>query len=164
MHNCPERIRGKESHIGFEPALDAFKRAIETLPERRENKHSEKDPILEPHYKLVSVVHKLVISGRLTVRVKRRNMDYNANILQAEGGSEALSATPYARKTLPVKDQEEWEGYMLQTLKVLRSADKSNWHHRMVLRVSILKLPKYLNLILINYRPHIRSMMMPRMN
>ncbi|KAL8668831.1 MAG: hypothetical protein Q9168_006553 [Polycauliona sp. 1 TL-2023] len=49
----------------FEPALAAFKTAIETLPDRRDNKHSGKEPVLEPHYKLASVVHKLVFSGKL---------------------------------------------------------------------------------------------------
>ena len=34
-----------------------------------------------------------------------------------------------------VHDLEDWEGYMIQVLKTLRSADRANWHHRMVARV-----------------------------
>ncbi|KAL9020860.1 MAG: hypothetical protein Q9185_001931 [Variospora sp. 1 TL-2023] len=92
--------------------------AIETFPERRDNKHPEKDPTLEPHYKLVSVVHKLVSSRRLP----------------AEAGCQILTTTAYARRVPPVQDFDDWEGYILSVLKALRSADKSNWHHRMVLR------------------------------
>jgi hypothetical protein len=67
MHNCEDEIRGKARHITYTEVLDAFTRAIELLPERRDSKHSEKDPILEPHYKLVSIVHKLVQSKKIQV-------------------------------------------------------------------------------------------------
>lgn len=67
MHDCSDYIRSNHERIGFEPAITAFKTAIETFAERRDNKHPEKDPTLEPHYKLVSVVHKLVASKRLPV-------------------------------------------------------------------------------------------------
>lgn len=30
----------------------------------------------------------------------------------------------------------EWHHYIIDILKVLRTADKANWHHRMVSRVS----------------------------
>lgn len=67
MHNCDNQTRGNEERITYRYALDAFRRAIETLPERRDNRHPEKDPTFEPHYKLVSVVHKLVQTKRLLV-------------------------------------------------------------------------------------------------
>ncbi|KAL9595062.1 MAG: hypothetical protein Q9179_005136 [Wetmoreana sp. 5 TL-2023] len=51
-----------------------------------------------------------------------------------EAGCDILSATPYARRVPSVQDLDDWEGYILHVLKVLRSADKANWHHRMVLR------------------------------
>ncbi|KAL8712892.1 MAG: hypothetical protein Q9225_006871 [Loekoesia sp. 1 TL-2023] len=114
---CDQVLSGYH-RTDFGPAVDAFKMSIESLPERRDNKHSEKDPTLEPHYKLASIVHKLVSSRRLP----------------AEAGCEVLNATPYARRVPPVQDFDDWEGYILQVLKVLRSADKLNWHHRMVLR------------------------------
>jgi hypothetical protein len=47
----------------YEEALESFSRAIKKLPGR----DSRKEPILEPHYKLVSVVHKLVIAETLEV-------------------------------------------------------------------------------------------------
>lgn len=70
MHNCSDEVRGRARKINYVDALDAFTRAIELLPERRDSKHPEKQPTLEPHYKLVSVVHKLVQSRRLRVRYR----------------------------------------------------------------------------------------------
>lgn len=68
MHNCSEEVRGRARKISHVEALDAFTRAIELLPQRRDSRHPEKQLTLEPHYKLVSVVHKLVQSRRLRVR------------------------------------------------------------------------------------------------
>ena len=67
LHNCADEVRGAVKRIDPQPVIDAFVRAIETCPERRDSRHPEKEPILEPHYKLVSVVHKLVQSKRLSV-------------------------------------------------------------------------------------------------
>ena len=46
-----------------------------------------------------------------------------------------MEATPYARKIPPAQELDTWEPYILQILKKLRSADKANWHHRMIDRV-----------------------------
>lgn len=67
MHNCCDEIRGRAQKINYTEVLDIFKKAIELLPERRDSRHPEKDPTLEPHYKLVSIVHKLVQSKRIQV-------------------------------------------------------------------------------------------------
>lgn len=67
MHNCSDEIRGRAQKINYTEVLDIFKKAIELLPERRDSRHPEKDPTLEPHYKLVSIVHKLVLSKRIQV-------------------------------------------------------------------------------------------------
>lgn len=71
MHNCSDEVLGAARRVGHRPVIDAFVRAIETCPEKRDSKHPDKDPILEPHYKLVSVVHKLVRSRRILVIVER---------------------------------------------------------------------------------------------
>lgn len=120
MHNCSEEVRGRARKISYVEALDAFTRAIELLPERRDSRHPEKQLTLEPHYKLVSVVHKLVQSRRL----------------QPEAGCNYLNASFYARKIPPAQDLEDWEEYIIHVLKALRSADKSIWHHRMVARAA----------------------------
>ena len=64
MHNCEDHVRGKARSLDFQQALDALVHAIECLPGRKDSRH---DPILEPHYKLVSVVHKLVQKKQLQV-------------------------------------------------------------------------------------------------
>ncbi|KAI9841516.1 MAG: Histone transcription regulator 3 [Thelocarpon superellum] len=97
--------------------LHVLIRAIETIPERRSERQ---EPILEPHYKLVSVIHKLVKSWQLE--------PFEAISL--------LEATPYSSKVPSTEDRGEWDAYVLQILKVLRSADKSNWHHRMTARAA----------------------------
>ena len=63
MHDCDGQVRGNGMSIGHKEVLNAFKRAVETAPERR-----DKEPILEPHYKLLSILHKLVQKNRIEVR------------------------------------------------------------------------------------------------
>lgn len=68
MHNYGDNVIGNTRHIGYQVVIDAFVRAIESCPDKRDSRHPDKDPILEPHYKLVSVVHKLRLSSRISVR------------------------------------------------------------------------------------------------
>ena len=55
------------SSVGWREAVDAFIKAIQCTPEKRDSRHAEKDPILEPHYKLLSLVYKLLRNGSLSV-------------------------------------------------------------------------------------------------
>ena len=48
----------------MQDVIDALLDAIGALPQRKD---SRSDPIFEPHFKLLSVVHKLVVSGKMTV-------------------------------------------------------------------------------------------------
>ncbi|KAI5211044.1 hypothetical protein E4T38_01567 [Aureobasidium subglaciale] len=103
------------------PNIDAiineFCESINLLPRKKDSK---REPILEPHYKLVSVVHKMVT---------RRCID-------AAEGCSILIATPYAAKIDPVSEQDAWEAYILKVLRSLRTADKVHWHHRMIYRTA----------------------------
>ena len=67
MYSCSEEVRSYVKRIDYRLVLDALIQAIEAIPGKRDSRHSDKDPILEPHYKLVTVVHKLVRSGDLKV-------------------------------------------------------------------------------------------------
>ena len=120
MHNGSAEVLGNVKRISYEFVIDAFIRAIECVPDKRDSRHPEKDPILEPHYKLLSVVHKLVQAKRCS----------------SEQGCHILKATHYARRVPDVQESEEWVDYMQEVLKALRSADKANWHHRMVARAA----------------------------
>ncbi|KAF2398501.1 hypothetical protein EJ06DRAFT_497229 [Trichodelitschia bisporula] len=116
MYTADDDTRSREEPPNLEELLSPFIRAIETLPRR----DSRKEPILEPHYKLVSIIHKLV---------QRRD-------LVPEAASKILETTPYSRDVGSSSDIDSWEPYVLSLLKVLRSADKSNWHHRMTARAA----------------------------
>ncbi|KAI5284574.1 Histone transcription regulator 3, partial [Ascosphaera aggregata] len=61
---CDELQRERRKCPSVNRVLDAFVGTIDSLPRKRD---SRSEPILEPHYKLASVVHKLVARGHLTV-------------------------------------------------------------------------------------------------
>ena len=101
----------------WESVIEAFTSAIETLPGK---KGRSGEPVLEPHYKLVSVTHKLFQRGAI---------DY-------EKGVEILSNTSYAQNIKAPESENDWQRYILAILKSLRAADKSSWHHRVISRVA----------------------------
>lgn len=104
----------------MQSVLNAFVKAIDTVPRPKD---SRQDPILEPHYKLVSVVHKLVMKGDM----------------QPQAGADLLQEQPFKiRKgeSITINNLEEWEPFILESLRHLRSADKQHWHHRMIARVA----------------------------
>ncbi|MCJ1418881.1 Histone transcription regulator 3 [Xylographa parallela] len=104
----------------FLEVIDAYTKAIRCVPEKKDSRHPDKDPILDPHYKLVSCVHKLV----------------QRKFISPEDGCRYLDVTSYATRVPHVQDPDDWEGYILSVLKSLRAADKANWHHRMVARAA----------------------------
>src|SRR6266480_1908679 len=117
MYNADDKIRAERRPPTMQDVLNCFIHAIESLPKPGRGK----EPILEPHYKLVSSVHKLV---------QRKDVDPKA-------ASEILQATPYASKIDPPNELDSWNPYILKVLKELRNADKSNWHHRMTFRAAV---------------------------
>ncbi|WPH02732.1 histone transcription regulator 3 [Acrodontium crateriforme] len=119
MHSATEEIRGRDKAPSAQQVLNALIRAIELLPDKKESR-DKKEPTLEPHYKLVSIVNKLVNRGELSLP-------------QAQ---EALRNTPYARSSSFPQEMDEWVPHVLSILKTLRTADKSHWHHRMIARAA----------------------------
>lgn len=101
----------------WEDVTNTLVTAIETLPSK---KGRSGEPVLEPHYKLVSIVHKLY---------QRRAFDYLK-------GSELLSHTSYSQGVNGPENPGDWDRYVLAVLKALRSADKSSWHHRIIARAA----------------------------
>ncbi|QSZ29008.1 hypothetical protein DSL72_003518 [Monilinia vaccinii-corymbosi] len=100
--------------------LNTFVRAIEACPKPSK---SSQEPVLEPHYKLVSLVHKLVA---------REEMDF-------QDAAKLLQDQPYGpRKGDPfvIENDEDWEIFILACFRQLRNADKPHWHHRMIARVA----------------------------
>lgn len=113
--------------------LDAFHDAISSLPKRKD---SRADPIFEPHFKLVSIVHKLVLRGDMTVSLNPHfYQTQNLTPSQPTEASQALQVTPWARKVEAPENIDGWKPYILDVIRKFKSADKSNWHHRMSAKV-----------------------------
>ncbi|KAH6634937.1 hypothetical protein B0J18DRAFT_417492 [Chaetomium sp. MPI-SDFR-AT-0129] len=110
--------KNRRHHPTVNTVIDALEKTIEVVSLLPKPRHGQ-DPILEPHYKIVSVVHKLVKRGDLDIQTA-------ANILQQQ---------PYAPdrgKEVSVDNAEEWKAYVIRCLRYLRDKDKSNWQHRII--------------------------------
>ncbi len=97
--------------------LEKSVKVVAALPKPR---HGQ-DPILEPHYKIVSIVYKLVSRGDL----------------QAQEAADILQRQPYAiqgGEHYEINEPEDWEPYVIKTLTHLRVKDRSNWQHRIIMR------------------------------
>lgn len=129
MHSAPEALRltgeKRETPPTGHDILSCFVRALELLPEkdRKESKDTKRDPVLEPHYKLLSITHKLVIRGSIDL----------------QEGIKALDNTQYSRLVTRPDALQDWPEYVLTVLKRIRVADKSNWYHRMIARAAHIK-------------------------
>ncbi|KAL2267192.1 hypothetical protein VTJ83DRAFT_4469 [Remersonia thermophila] len=113
-----ERSRARKPTV--QSVLDALEKTITIVASLPKPRHGQ-DPILEPHYKIVSVVHKLVLRGDLPIAEA-------AKVLQRQ---------PYAPDggvEIPIANAEEWEAYVVRCLRFLRDKDKSNWQHRLIMR------------------------------
>ena len=67
MLTCDDSIRGKNKPVDVDDILGSLVDAIGVLPEKKDNRS---EPILEPHFKLASVVHKLVHRAVLKVSLR----------------------------------------------------------------------------------------------
>ncbi|KAF2016295.1 transcriptional corepressor of histone-like protein genes [Aaosphaeria arxii CBS 175.79] len=101
----------------WEQAVEALVNAIESLPEKRER---GREPILEPHYKLASIAHKL----------------FQRKVIDHEKACEIIKNTHYVQNIGGPENADDWERYILAVIKALRTADKSAWHHRMIARAA----------------------------
>jgi hypothetical protein len=135
MYRTDDNVLIKGPKPGADDIIHCFSQAVEELPSR----DARRDPILEPHYKLVSIVHKLVAKGALS----------------PTDASGCLKASSYSKKLETPKNVEEWEPYILAMLKNLRGADKSGWHHRMTARVSLIRYNGLVVLTLVGSADHL---------
>lgn len=110
----------KRNRPTVQMVVKALERSVEVVSALPKPRHGQ-DPILEPHYKIVSVIHKLVMLEDL-------NPQEAADILQRQ---------PYAiddGERIEMNDLEDWESYIIKTLTQLREKDRSNWQHRIFMR------------------------------
>ncbi|KAI1102755.1 hypothetical protein F4804DRAFT_312123 [Jackrogersella minutella] len=104
----------------MQTVIGALERAVEVVSALPKPRHGQ-DPVLEPHYKIVSILHKLVMRGDIAPQEA-------ANILQRQ---------PYAiqdGEPVDISEPEDWEPYVIKTLSHLREKDRSNWQHRIIMR------------------------------
>jgi hypothetical protein len=102
-----------------EELVQALEVAIEVVCKVPKSRNS--DPILEPHYKIVSIIHKLVMRGDVS----------------PSEAVEILSRQPFgvgASEDDPVQSLDDWEEYIIKNLCALKDKDKSNWQHRIIMR------------------------------
>lgn len=111
-------VRARAGRPTVATLVQVLERAIETVPKPRD---SRSEAILEPHYKIVSVMHKLV-------QFRLIDPQEAANILQ--------------RQHYPIKkgeqviitDDASWEAYIAECVRHVRNLDRSNWQHRFIAR------------------------------
>ncbi|KAI4864195.1 hypothetical protein F4820DRAFT_346149 [Hypoxylon rubiginosum] len=112
--------RDRRDRPSLQALLSALEKAVEVVYALPKPRHGQ-DPILEPHYKIVSILHKLVMRGDLAHQEA-------ADILQRQ---------PFAIQNgeqVELNEPEDWEPYVIKTLTHLREKDRSNWQHRIIMR------------------------------
>jgi hypothetical protein len=82
MFSCDDTVRGSSPRISVDSVLDSLLDTIDALPQR----NSRSEQIFEPHYKLVSVVNKLVRREVLMVRISPPNRSCDL-LMSVAGGS-----------------------------------------------------------------------------
>lgn len=105
--------------------ISTLEKAVQYCPKPRD---SRVEPILEPHYKIVSVLHKLVMNGHL---------------LLLQDAADRIQRGRYAIKKgarIDIPDHHAWFTFVSDSIKHLRGLDKSNWQHRFIYRSAILSL------------------------
>lgn len=125
MHQTPvEQLDSTDQKavVTSKLVLSTLKKSIEVATNARKSRHS--DPILEPHYKIASILHKMVIRGDMPAA------DAAAILSEQPFGVALHPDDHYASFAEP----EDWEEYIIRNLTKLREKDKSNWHHRIVMR------------------------------
>lgn len=112
--------KDKLSRPTTETVINALEKTIQAVSLLPKPRHGQ-TPILEPHYKVVSVVHKLVARGDLP----------------AQEGADILKRQPLAidrGEEVAIRDSEDWEPFVIKQLRHLRDKDKHNWQHRIIVR------------------------------
>ncbi|ETN44207.1 uncharacterized protein HMPREF1541_10758 [Cyphellophora europaea CBS 101466] len=117
IYQSPENASARHP-VTPEQVVGALVESIEALP--HVNKSSE--VILEPHMRMVSLMHKMVLRSAMT----------------PHQGYQALQASRFAQGVHLAEDEDgpDWERYLLNILKKLSSADKANWQHRIINRAA----------------------------
>ncbi|KAI9148097.1 Histone transcription regulator [Paramyrothecium foliicola] len=125
MHQTPaEKLDAKDEKtpVTADTVLDMLKQAVNVAYNARKSRNSE--PILEPHYKMVAILHKMVIRGDLP-------SSEAAAVLSKQPFGVTVNADDHFAS---FSEPEDWEEYVIRNLAKLKDKDKSNWQHRIIMR------------------------------
>jgi hypothetical protein len=125
MYQTPDDqldVKDIASRIGLGTLIDTLKKAVKVAHNARRGRNS--DPIFEPHYKIVSILHKLVMRGDVPAK------DAAEILSEQPFGLEVNSDDHFASFSEP----EDWEEYIIRNLSKLKEKDKANWQHRIIIR------------------------------
>lgn len=114
-------LKDRDTAITSDVIIETLGKAVTVAHQARRSRNS--DPIMEPHYKIASVLHKLVMRKDITAEIAAKH----------------LSEQPFG---ISVKEEEfaqfvepnHWETYFVKNLSKLREKDKPNWQHRIIYR------------------------------
>ncbi|KAI1377016.1 hypothetical protein F4677DRAFT_64543 [Hypoxylon crocopeplum] len=112
--------RDRRDRPTMQTVISALEKSVDVVSALPKPRHGQ-DPVLEPHYKIVSIMHKLVMRGDIAPQEA-------ADILQRQ---------PYAIENgehIEISEPEDWDAYVISTLSHLREKDRSNWQHRIIMR------------------------------
>ena len=124
MYQKPLESLGEKSRLrrpSVDDVIHALERTVEVVSALPKPRHGQ-DPILEPHYKILAVVHKLVVRGDLSPHDAATIMQRQPYAVDHGGGK------------VDVDNLDDWEEYMVKSIRFLRDKDKSNWQHRLIIR------------------------------
>jgi hypothetical protein len=124
MHQTPaENLDAKDRRtlVSTQKVIDALQTAVDAAHYARRSRTS--DPIMEPHYKIASVLHKMVM---------------RKDIAGSEAGAvlskQPLGITITDEEVAKLDEADGWEEYIIRNFSKLREKDKSNWQHRIIAR------------------------------
>lgn len=122
------RSRGNQNFdakVAVQQLLHSFEKAIKVCP-----RPNRSEPILEPHYKYMTIMHKLVLAEEIPI----------------QEAADKMQLQPFAIEKgahMPMLCFEDWRRYILASIRNVQHADKSNWHHRMIFRVARILFDQY---------------------
>lgn len=125
MYRTPEAdldAKDSKSRVKLQTILDTLRKSVDVAYNASRSRRSE--PVLEPHYKIASILHKLIVSGDIPSK------DAAAILSDLPFSVPLDESQHFASFSKP----EDWDEYMILNLTKLRDKDKSNWQHRFIMR------------------------------
>ena len=124
MHQYIAGQGSSDSKLAMD-ALSQFHQACDVLGRRRDPNRTE--PTLEPIYKVVFVIQKLVSSKHLT---PNEGADHIKRAFEVQKQVESLRSVP------DFDESTSWTDHVIKILKQVRQADRQKWHHRVVYKTA----------------------------